>query len=65
MSLILRFLAANPWKRMVPSLRKRDLLETLANDDPSAFGYDKRKRFVGDEEEEEDDFEEVGGNQFT
>ena len=28
------------------AVRKRDLLETLANDDPSAFGYDKkRKRF--------------------
>ena len=53
------FNAANPWKRM---MRKRDLLETLANDDPSAFGYDKRKRFVGDEEEDEDNFEEVGGN---
>ena len=23
------------------AVRKRDLLETLANDDPSAFGYDK------------------------
>jgi len=58
----LRFLGqdvgyANPWKRMMP-MRKRDLLETLANDDPSAFGYDKRKRFIDiedDQDEDEDD----------
>jgi len=58
----LRFLGqdvayANPWKRMMP-MRKRDLLETLANDDPSAFGYDKRKRFI-DNEDESNGFEEV------
>ena len=48
---------------MVPALRKRDLLETLANDDPSAFGYDKRKRFIDDVDEDDDEgddgFEEV------
>ena len=37
---------ANPWRKRMVAVRKRDLLETLANDDPSAFGYDKkRKRF--------------------
>jgi len=58
----LRFLGrdiayANPWKRM---MRKRDLLETLANDDPSAFGYDKkRKRYDGgDGDEDVEDFDE-------
>ena len=50
---------------MMP-MRKRDLLETLANDDPSAFGYDKRKRFLDIDDDEEiengegdDGFEEV------
>merc|ERR1719490_379048 len=61
----LRFLGqdigyANPWKRMGPAMRKRDLLETLANDDPSAFGYDKRKRYIDieDEDDESDGFDE-------
>ena len=49
---------------MMP-MRKRDLLETLANDDPSAFGYDKRKRFIDIEDDQDEDedgsdgFEEV------
>ena len=53
------------------AVRKRDLLETLANDDPSAFGYDKkRKRFSDDDDDEdEDDMDEMdevgmGGSNF-
>merc|ERR1719323_306005 len=67
----LRFLGhdvgyANPWRKRMVAVRKRDLLETLANDDPSAFGYDKkRKRFSGDDDEDDEDdemeeMEEVG-----
>ncbi len=34
--------------------KKRDLLETLANDDITAFGYDKRQQRADDGDDEED-----------